>query len=197
MALPWAEAGYECWCVDIQHSIRRPRQEGNIWFVWGDCRSWRPPEGRRWVFGAGFPPCTYDAISGARDFVIRGANMLRDSLETFEACRMALAYSGAPYLVEHPGTILSTLPHIGPPDHKFDPCDYGDPWTKETWLWTGNGFKMPAVIKPGDMFDQPTWVEPTEGSKMHKMGPSPDRADRRAETSMGFSRAVFAANRPC
>lgn len=42
-AKPWADAGIECWCVDIGHSIRRPRKVGNINFVWGDVRTWRPP----------------------------------------------------------------------------------------------------------------------------------------------------------
>lgn len=46
-ARPWADAGIECWCVDIDHSIRRDRREGNINFVWGDVRSWRPPTGRK------------------------------------------------------------------------------------------------------------------------------------------------------
>ena len=52
MARPWAEAGYECWCIDIQHSIRRDRTvrvgDGAIHFVWGDARSYCPPQrGRR------------------------------------------------------------------------------------------------------------------------------------------------------
>lgn len=50
MVRPWAEAGYECWCVDVQHSIRRDRTvavgNGLINFVWGDVRSWTPPQGR-------------------------------------------------------------------------------------------------------------------------------------------------------
>src|SRR5579859_626327 len=88
MAEPWADAGVECWCVDTQHSIRKPRKEGNINFVWGDVRSWRPPEGRKIIFVAGFPPCTHDTVAGARDFETKGGCMLRDSLETFEAARM-------------------------------------------------------------------------------------------------------------
>lgn len=194
MARPWADAGVECYCVDLAHSIRRPRREGNINFVWGDCRSWCPPEGLRIVFMFAFPPCTHDAVSGARDFTTKRGFMLRDSLETFEACRMACAYSGAPYGVEHPVTTLVSIPHIGEPTHKFNPNDYGDPYTKETWLWTGNGFVMPPVIKPGDMFDEPTWVEPAQGSKMHLMPPSTERAAMRAETPPGFSGAVFRAN---
>lgn len=38
-------------------------------------------------------------------------------------------------------------------------------------------------------------VEPTEGSKMHNIPPSADRANIRSETPMGFARAVFEANR--
>lgn len=186
MARPWAEAGVQCWCVDVQHSIRRDRQEGNIRFVWGDARSWRPPEGLRIIFAAAFPPCTYDAVSGARDFEKRGGYMLRDSLELFESGRMACAWSGAPYMVEHPVTMLSSLPHIGKPDYYFDPCDYGDPWTKKTCIWAGNGFVMPPKNR----------VEPTEGSKMHLMPPGDERQDLRSETPPGFSRAVFLANAP-
>jgi hypothetical protein len=38
-------------------------------------------------------------------------------------------------------------------------------------------------------------VEPTEGSKMHKMGPSAERANLRSATPKGFAKAVFEANR--
>ena len=38
-------------------------------------------------------------------------------------------------------------------------------------------------------------VEPTEGSKMHLLPPSEDRANLRSATPMGFAQAVFEANR--
>lgn len=196
MALPWAEAGVKCWCVDTQHSIRRDVVQGNIHFVWGDVRSWRPPEGLKIIFVAAFPPCTHDAVSGARDFDTKGGAMLRDSLETFEAARMAGAWSGAPYMVEHPVSCLTSIPHIGEPSYRFNPNDYGDPYTKETWLWTGNGFVMPPIVKPGDMFSAPTWVPPTEGSKMHRIAPGVERANIRAATPPGFAKAAFLANAP-
>lgn len=192
MAEPWAEAGYECWCVDVQHSIRRERVEGSIHFVWGDVRSWRPPEGLDIRFVAAFPPCTHVAGSGARDFSTKGGAMLRDALETFEACRAAAAWSGAPYCIENPVGVLSGIPHIGKPDHYFDPCDYAgyasnpdnDAYTKRTCLWTGNGFIMPPHRA----------VLPMQGSKMHRLPPSADRANERSATPQGFARAVFAAN---
>lgn len=193
MARPWAEAGYECWCVDIQHSIRRERIEGNIHFAWGDARTWTPPAGRRIAFVAAFPPCTHVTVAGARDFATKRGQMLRDALETFEACRQAAAWSGAPYMIENPVGVLSSIPHIGKPDHYFHPCDYtayepADNYTKKTCLWTGNGFVMPAPARAEGL--------PPPDDRIHKCPPSADRADIRSATPLGFARAVFAANRP-
>lgn len=192
MALPWAEAGCQCWCVDVQHSIRRERVEGNIHFVWGDVRSWQPPEGLDIRFVAAFPPCTNVAGSGARDFSTKGGVMLRDALETFEACRMAAAWSGAPYIVENPVGVLSSIPHIGKPDFWFNPFEYAgyapdpatDAYTKKTGLWVGNGFVMPPK-RP---------VDPIDGSRMWRLPPSDNRANERSATPEGFARAVFQAN---
>ena len=193
MAEPWAEAGYECWCVDIQHSIRAPRTSGRIHFVWGDARTWRPPAGLDIVFVAAFPPCTHVAVSGARDFATKGGQMLRDALETFEACRQAAAWSGAPYMIENPVGVLSGIPHIGKPDHYFHPWQYtafcrDDHYTKNTCLWTGNGFVMPAEAIDPSL----AGVRPDD--RIHKARPTDDRADIRSATPRGFARAVFLAN---
>jgi hypothetical protein len=193
MAEPWAEAGYTCYCVDIQHSIRQDRVEGNIHYVWGDVRSWRPPENIRIIFGAAFTPCTNVAVSGARDFAKKGGYMLRDALETFEAARQALAWSGAPYCQENPITYFSSIPHIGKPNHYFHPWHYAalcedDNYTKNTCLWSGNGFVMP-LRQPAP------WLGPPD-DRIHKAPPTNDRANIRSATPRGFARAVFQANRP-
>lgn len=187
MVKPWAEAGYTCYCVDVQHSIRKDRVEGNIRYVWGDARSWTPPGPV--AFLAAFPPCTHLAVSGSQDWTTKGLPLLADSLELFNACHTAARWSGAPFMVENPVGALSS--HFRPPDFLFDPCDFGgylqppgDTYRKRTCLWTGGGFIMPAK----------RWVEPTEGSLMHTLPPSPDRADIRSATPAGFARAVFEAN---
>lgn len=192
-AEPWAEAGYECFCVDTAHSMRAPRTEGRIHYVWGDVRSWRPPEGTRVIFGAAFTPCTHVAGSGARDWPTKGGFMLRDALEMFEAARQALAWSGAPYFLENSTGFLSSVPHIGRPDHYFHPWEYAglchdDNYTKKTCIWGGNGFVMPAPC-PAPELGPPD-------DRIHKAPPSEDRADFRSATPRGFMRAVFKANRP-
>ncbi len=148
MARPWADAGVECYCVDISHSIRKERVEGMIHYVWGDCRTWRPPEGRQIIFVSAMSPCTDVTVAGSRDFLAKGGMMLRDALETFEACRLAGAWSGAPYMQENPVGVLSSIPHIGKPNYYFHPWEYTgyfeeDIYTKYTCIWAGNGFVMP------------------------------------------------------
>jgi hypothetical protein len=150
---PWAEAGYDCYAVDTQHSIRRPRVKsigaGTITFQWGDARSWRRPTTRPIAFFAAWPPCTDVSGSGARDHVTKGLRLLTDALDLFNACEQAASWSGAPYLIENPVGVLSS--HVRKPDHYFHPWEYAgyladpstDNTTKKTCLWTGNGFVMP------------------------------------------------------
>lgn len=188
MVRPWAEAGYSCLCYDLQHSIRADRIErvgaGSITYRWGDVRSLLPAQlgTGRVVAAFAFPPCTDLAVSGARDFERKGLRRLIDALEIVEACRLLCAWDDAPWMIENPVGRLSTA--WRKPDFTFDPCDYGDPYTKKTCLWAGGGFVMPER--------EP--VEPVEGSRMHLLPPSADRANLRSATPMGFARAVFRAN---
>lgn len=183
MVLPWAEAGYECYCVDIQHPPGETLK-GNIRFVGADILEWEPPEGKKVIFASFFPPCTDVAVSGARWFKDKGLGALIKALTLFKRSVDLAEQMGAPYFLENPVSTVSS--YWRKPDHSFDPCDYGDPYTKKTCLWTGNGFIMPPKNR----------VEPTLGSKMHLLPPSADRANLRSETPMGFARAVFEANKP-
>ena len=72
---------------------------------------------------------------------------------------------------------------LGDPDFKFDPCDFGDPYTKKTYLW-GN-FNKP-IKNP---------VEPTRTNFIWHMPPGPDRTKRRSITPPSFAMAFFEANR--
>lgn len=193
MLRPWAKAGFDCYAVDIQHSIRKDRRDdfpggGSITYVWGDVRSWTPPA--KVAMGFAFTPCTNVAVSGARDFQKKGWPMLRDALDMFHAAVTAMEWACCPWMAENPIGRISGI--MGKAEHTFDPCDYAgypggedDRYTKKTCLWTGGGFIMPEKRR----------VEPDQGSKMHLMPPGPDRANQRSATPMGFARAVFEANK--
>jgi len=64
----------------------------------------------------------------------------------------------------------------------FHPYEFGDPYTKKTCLW--GVFNSPRKAP----------VEPTEGSKMHRLPPGPGRAAQRSITPPGFARAFYEAN---
>ena len=186
MVRPWADAGYECICVDIQHD-GISRKDG-ITFVGADVRFWLPPP-RPYKIVFAFPPCTDLAVSGARWFSEKGMGGLMGALEIVESCRRICEWSEAPWMIENPVSTISS--YWRKPDYTFDPCDYGgyldppgDAYTKRTCLWTGAGFHMPV----------PQRVFPSEGSKMHRLPPTTDRGDLRSATPQGFARAVFEAN---
>ncbi|MGM4987374.1 hypothetical protein [Tardiphaga sp. 841_E9_N1_2] len=196
-AEPWAEAGWDCYCIDIQHSIRRDRVvqhgAGRITFAWGDVRSWSPPAGVRPVFGVAMTPCTHVAGSGARDFRKKAGYFLRDSLEYYESARHGFEWAGIPYMMENSVGVLSSIPHIGKPDHYFDPSDYTrwcaeDNYTKKTCIWAGNGFVMPSEAKDETL-------GPPD-NRIHFASPGDDRADFRSASPRGFFRAMHAVNDP-
>jgi len=173
---PWSKT-HLCYCIDTQHPLGET-QEDNIIKVGADIRHWMPPKGNI-VFAAFFPPCTHMSVSGARWFKGKGLFPLAESIELFAHSIRIAEYLDCPYFIENPVSTIAS--YWRKPDHVFDPCDYGDPWTKKTCLWTGNGFRMPPM-KP---------VFPYDKDKIHKMPPSDDRANLRSETPMGFSNAIF------
>jgi hypothetical protein len=192
MVKPWAEAGYRCYCIDLQHRLGMNRR-GNIVRVGADALTLSPTAFPLPDILFAFPPCTDVAVSGARWMRDKGLAAIIDSLRLFKVATDFAAYLQCPYMIENPVSTVST--YWRAPDYKFNPSDYGDPYTKETWLWTGNGFVMPPIIQAGDMFDKPTIAQgPIDTKRIHHAAPGPDRANFRSETPMGFARAVFHAN---
>lgn len=189
MVRPWAEVGYECYCIDMQHPKDFYPIAPNVWGFGGDVMRWDWQIKTEPVIAFAFPPCTNLAGSGARWFKGKGLRGLIDGLAVVERCRELCESFGCPWMLENPVGTLST--YWREPDAKFDPYEYGgyldpegDAYTKRTCLWYGGGFVMPQA-KP---------VYPSEGSRMHFVSPGPDRANIRSETPMGFARAVFEAN---
>jgi hypothetical protein len=190
MVRPWADAGYECWCIDLQHPKGRQREGNIVW--WGeDILEWFVRPGTIYAIAFGFPPCTDLAASGARWWKGKGLNGLSEAIRLVARCAELFDLMEVPWMIENPIGSLSS--YWRQPDAKFDPCDYGgyltppgDEYTKRTCLWTGNGFVVP-LPKP---------VFPYEGSRMHLIPPSEDRANLRSETPEGFAKAVFLANEP-
>jgi hypothetical protein len=117
------------------------------------------------------PPCQEfsPAKRGARDFV--------EGMACVNAClRIVLQTRPRWWALENPVGKLATW--LGRPRDVFDPCDFGDPWTKRTALW--GDFALP---------ERGPFVKPA-ASKVRLERTSAARA----VTPAGFARAFFEAN---
>ena len=169
---PYREAGYNVVQVDIKHGqdVRLFDYPGRVWGI------------------LAAPPCTHLASSGARWWAEKGEAALLESLAIADAClRFVALCSPKWWALENPVGRLAK--YYGKPQFTFNPCDFGDPYTKKTNLW-GN-FTPPLPVFVGRQMG----VEPVEGSKMHRLPPSADRATLRSITPAGFAEAFFTANR--
>ena len=127
------------------------------------------------------PPCTHLAVSGARWWEEKGEIALLEALAIADAClRIAIVHECKWWALENPVGRLRK--YHGDPTLIFNPNEYGDPWTKRTLVW--GKFKIP----PRNV------VEASEGSKMWKIGPGPERARLRSATPPGWATAFFEAN---
>lgn len=133
------------------------------------------------------PPCTHFAGSGARWWNGKGDKALLEALSVTDACiriEWVLGRHGLKWAaIENPVGRLSQF--LGEPAMTIQPCDFGDPYTKRTCLW--GDFNTDLAKKE---------VEPTEGSRMWNLTPSPDRAKLRSKTPEGFAKAFCEANKP-
>lgn len=125
------------------------------------------------------PPCTVFSAAGAR--WQRTEDELRDALSVVDAClRLVVACRPKFWALENPIGKLNR--YLGAPRFLFNPCDYGDPYTKRTQLW--GEFNVPRF----------SLVYPSEGSKMHRLPDSKQRQALRSITPAGFARAFYEAN---
>lgn len=126
------------------------------------------------------PPCSHFAVSGARWWKDKGEEVLYEALSLVDVVfRMVVLYKPVFWCIENP--VGRLVHYIGPPRMTFNPCAFGDPYTKKTLLW--GKFRKPKI----------RLVEPTNGSKINKLG---SKDFRRSRTPEGFARAFFEANKP-
>lgn len=144
-----------------------------------DVRKYIPPKSVHGIIAN--PPCTDLAGSGARWWKKKGEAALLKALSMCDAClRIVWLSNPSWWMLENPVGRLSKF--YGEPLLRYHPFEYGDPYTKKTCVWGKFNIPVKRIVKP------------TEGSKMHLLPPSENRADLRSECSPGFARSFFTAN---
>ncbi|GAB4042506.1 hypothetical protein [Spirosoma litoris] len=184
---PFKDAGYEVVQIDLKHGI--------------DIMTWDYQAYPRGYFYGIFaaPPCTHYTVSGALYWAAKDAdgrtelmnqltNRILDIIEYFDPKFWAL---------ENPvGRIEECVPRLkGKRLLLFNPCDFGDPYTKKTILWGHfNPFLVRAPVRP---------VRASTKKGHHSMDlylnikcGFEKRQELRSLTPPGFSKAFYEANKP-
>ena len=168
---PYAEAGYRVQLITLPNH---------------DVRTFVPPPDVWGVLAA--PPCTEFSMARNGNRTTRPHDFIA-GMECVNAClRIILQSRPVWWALENPTGHLSKF--LGTPRDTFEPCDFGDPWTKRTALW--GDFHLPT---------RGPFVKPLGGGPFCRVcDPSGTQtawcsnAAHRAVTPAGFARAFFEAN---
>lgn len=193
-ALPWLEHDYTIWLVDPKHpnpdldSQKVVRFPFTISEFVERTRGLVLPCTDLVVLAA--PPCTHFTNAGAQYWKEKDADgRTTSAVQVVYSCLEFIAiHQPRVWALENPvGRLPKLVPELGEPWY-FQPCDYGDAYTKKTGLW-GNfnrelkQNKVQAVQASG----QGSWLQRLGGS-------SEATKTARSNTPFGFARAFAFAN---
>ena len=174
---PYKEAGYDVRLVTIPEH---------------DVRTYKPPDNIYGILAA--PPCTHFSVSGAQYWRKKDADgRTFEDVTILTACLMIVARTRPKFwAVENPVGRMKRL--LGFPDHIFNPCDYGDAYTKKTYLWGEFNIPEKNPVEPVFVTDS---VRGRKYSPIHwGTGGTSEKTKRlRSMTPQGFAQAFYKANK--
>lgn len=166
---PYSDAGYDVRLVTLPKN---------------DVRLYIPPENVHGILAA--PPCTMFSLARTtaktpRDFI--------GALSVVDAC-LRIVWKTKPkwWALENPTGLLRRF--LGKPTTTFNPCDYGDAYTKRTDLW--GSFTEPKK-NPVAITEEMKKKLAINSRPLPKIA-GLTQADKRAITPPAFAKAFFEAN---
>ena len=132
------------------------------------------------------PPCTEFAGSGARWWAGKEPTLLEHAVHTVRMfLHLVEIYEPAWWALENPvGRLAKCVPELGPYSYTWHPWEFGDPEVKRTCMWGNHNRPVPTVTERPEIVN----------ARVHRLGPSPDRARLRSITPAGFARAFYESN---
>ena len=177
---PYKDAGYDVRVITLPEH---------------DVRGYVPPDNVYGILAA--PPCTHFSSSGARWWPEKDKDgrTLEDMGIVLACLRIIASCRPAFWCLENPVGRLRRW--MGQPVMYFNPCDYGDPFTKKTALWGRFNVPEKTPCRPLENIHEAGHNKPERRfpSKMHLLPPTKDRAILRAITPPGFAQAFYKANK--
>lgn len=176
---PWVEAGYQVELVTLPMcDVRRYSEKM-------DTR-------RKAHMILAAPPCTHFSGSGAQYWPAKDRDgRTAEALSVVDACLDIIEDLDPTYwALENPVGRLRGLRErrLGEPKLIFNPCDYGDPYTKKTLVWGTFNLPKKSPVEPIKVCKQGSWLQ--------RLGGSSERTkELRSVTPPGFASAFMEANR--
>jgi hypothetical protein len=187
---PYKEAGYDVRVITLP--------DFNV-------LNFTPPKNVYGILAA--PPCTMFSIA-RNDTTAKKPRDFTEGLEVVSACLRIIwqvrcqtlrkSAGGLKFwALENPRGYLTDF--LGKPALEFDPCDYGDPYTKRTCIWGNFSEPKQNRVKPdrGTMVTHAAHfqdLKPVEVEYQRKLGVD-SRTIRRSITPQGFAQAFYEANK--
>lgn len=187
---PYREAGYQTVIVDplapreLDGMAFRGSLEGFIW-----SNAYRCYGEIRGVLAA--PPCDHFSGSGAQYWPAKDADgRTAEAIKVARQClEIITLVEPTWWALENPvGRMRRLVPEVGPVRLQFDPCDYGDAYTKRTQLFGNFNAGLPLNrVEPVRSNSQGSWLQSLggKGAKTKRL---------RSATPPGFARAFMEAN---
>jgi hypothetical protein len=150
-----------------------------------DVLTYQPPARVHGILAA--PPCEHFSVSGAQYWPTKDTDgRTIAALGVVIACLRIIAMTVCEWWAfENPVGRLRR--YLGAPILGFDPCDFGDPYTKKTFLWGRFTEPVRQPVTPIRVSAQGSWIQ--------RLGGSSERTKTlRSITPPGFARAFFVAN---
>ena len=166
---PYKDAGYDVQVVTFPEDVRLFEYIPNIYGI------------------LAAPPCDHFSVSGAQYWKQKDKDgRTLEAISIMDACMRIISVSNPKFwALENPVGRMKN--YLGKPIMYFDPCDYGDPYTKKTGLWGKFNTPKQRPVKPKRVCTQGSWL-------MKLGGKSKKTKELRSVTPPGFARAFFEAN---
>lgn len=167
---PYKDAGYDVRLVTLPDDVRLFKNPKEL--VYG-------------ILAA--PPCDHFSGSGAQYWKEKDNDgRTLAGVSVMDACiRIIFIANPVFWCLENPVGRMKY--YIGNPAMSFNPCDYGDPYTKKTLLWGKFNAPVKNPVKPIKVCGQGSWL-------MQLGGKSEKTKELRSVTPLGFAKAFFEAN---
>jgi hypothetical protein len=189
---PYVDAGYDVVRVDLQYPEGVCQVENNLIHIGMDILDFNSEWKEYWGILAA-PDCSCFSRVGARwwprqDKEGKTAHAMECFRKALELCDTAEGWWA---LENPPGRLHKLMPEIGPPSWQYQPYHYGDPWSKQTYIWG-----TATYPEPSDVVElPPTRRSPNGRTQGRVYGMSSSWKNQRAQTPEGFAKEFYKYNK--